>query len=268
MASEYKAAQQHSERFAAEDADVELLSSDNVLFKVHRASLASHSAVFPGQEVVTNGEIVSLSESSAVLDIILQYIYPSPPCHLDGLPFTTLYQVAEAAEKYQMFAVMEICRILLQIRHYQEHPLEVLAYACKYGYTSLCDQVAPLTLVVEARDAFNVLGHLYFPQWMLYREQWVGIQRSLPTYMDMDLGDIKKHWGACDERWYTWKKTCDDAVSRGDILRRLRDPDSLLASVMAINVTGHCPGCTWFWNKRRDRLRQQVAGVRDFSAIL
>lgn len=63
--------------------------------------------------MATRGEVVALSESSQVLDIVLD-VYPSPPCQLDTLPFSTLYQVAEAAEKYQIFAVMEICRLLMQ----------------------------------------------------------------------------------------------------------------------------------------------------------
>ena len=58
--------------------------------------------------------MVPLNESSEVLDVILQYVYPSPPCRLDDLSFAMLYQVVEAAEKYQIFAVMELGRVLLQ----------------------------------------------------------------------------------------------------------------------------------------------------------
>ncbi|VDB83180.1 unnamed protein product [Peniophora sp. CBMAI 1063] len=258
-----------SERFAAGNGDVELLSSDGVVFKVHRANLASHSAVFPGQEMATNGELVPLTESSEVLGIILQYVYPSPPCQLDALSFGILIQVAEAAEKYQIFAVMEICRVLLEIRDYQEHPLEVLAYACRHGHTLMCDRVAPLTLAVEPREALRVLGPVHFAHWMLYREQWVAIRLSLPTYMDHELEYIKKHWGPCDQRWEQYQKICKEAALRGDILRCLREPDVFLAGVVAIDLTDHgCPGCTEYWDERRARLRRQVTQVRAFSAIL
>ena len=103
---------------------------------------------------------------------------------------------------------------------------------------------------------------------MIYREQWVKIQFSLPTYMDNDLEYIKKHWGPCDERWNQYHETYKKAVQRGEILRRLEDPNAFLASVMAINLTAHgCPGCTEYWSERQGRLRRQVAAVRAFSTL-
>lgn len=103
---------------------------------------------------------------------------------------------------------------------------------------------------------------------MLYRDQWVKMQLSLPTYMDLKLSDIKQHWGLCDDRWNNYKQAHDGAVARGDIFRCLREPDTFLASVMAVDLTGHCPGCTSHWDQQRDRLRRQVAEIREFSDIL
>lgn len=99
----------------AADSDVTFESCDKVLFKIHCKNLETHSEGFtlPDWTSLSN-EIVPLSESAEVLDLLFQYIYPQRPPDLKAVDFKTLAAVAEAVEKYQVFAAMEICNILME----------------------------------------------------------------------------------------------------------------------------------------------------------
>lgn len=97
----------------APDADISFVSSDNVIFRVHRVHLDSHAEGFPPSslDLPNPHELIPLSETSDTLEILFQHIYPrSYPC-LDGMEFEELGRLAEAAEKYQIYAAMEVCRI-------------------------------------------------------------------------------------------------------------------------------------------------------------
>lgn len=91
----------------ADDADVTLRSSDEVVFKVHRKNLTAHSEIFGVADTISPGsspanEVVTLEEPSAVLDLVLQYMYTEYRPVLREVDFKTLAGVAEAAEKYQV----------------------------------------------------------------------------------------------------------------------------------------------------------------------
>jgi hypothetical protein len=96
----------------APDSDVTFLSCDSVLFKVHRKNLDSHAEGFPPSEIASppSGETVPLTESSAVLDLLFQYIYPQRPPDLTKVDFPILAQLSEAVEKYQIYLAMECCK--------------------------------------------------------------------------------------------------------------------------------------------------------------
>ena len=100
----------------ADDADVILCSSDEVVFKVHRKNLTAHSEIFGVADTISPGnspvnEVVTLDEPSAVLDLLLQYMYTEYQPVLREVDFKTLAGVAEAAEKYQVsWAIRSLCR--------------------------------------------------------------------------------------------------------------------------------------------------------------
>lgn len=103
----------------AADSDITLLASDGVLFKVHRKNLEMHSDIFAGADAISletasGNEVVPLSETSAVLDLLLQYMYRQPQPDLKKVDFETLAGVAEAAEKYQVFAAISWCKLLME----------------------------------------------------------------------------------------------------------------------------------------------------------
>ncbi|TFY63923.1 hypothetical protein EVJ58_g2972 [Rhodofomes roseus] len=147
-----------SERFYADDGDILLSSCDGVQFKLHRQNLHMHSEIFPGEDVHAGDEIVYLSEDSATLDLLFQYMYRQPQPDLLHVEFEQLAKLAEAAEKYRVFAAMEICKVFMRSSLSSgKDPVIILGYAARHGYQELCAEAAPLTLNVSARDALDHL---------------------------------------------------------------------------------------------------------------
>lgn len=73
-----------------------------------------HTEGFPGCDIGTSNEIVTLTETSTTLELLFQYIYRQPQPNLEGLDFKDLNSLAEAAEKYQVFSAMEVCRLFMR----------------------------------------------------------------------------------------------------------------------------------------------------------
>lgn len=83
---------------------------------VHRKNLDTHAEGFAPTGIATPplGEAVALPEASAVLDLLFQYMYPQPQPDLTKVEFSILAQLSEAAEKYQVYSAMEICKFHMQ----------------------------------------------------------------------------------------------------------------------------------------------------------
>lgn len=96
------------------DADVTFQSTDNILFFIHRKNIETHAGGFPPPEFETRGEVVPLTEDAATLDLLFQLIYPQPFPDLFSLPFKLLEKLAEAAEKYQVYAAMYDCNLRMK----------------------------------------------------------------------------------------------------------------------------------------------------------
>ncbi|KAG6884331.1 hypothetical protein C0993_012081, partial [Termitomyces sp. T159_Od127] len=87
-------------------------SSDDVLFHIHRKNLEVHAAGGPPPQIITsNGEIVSLHEDASTLENLFPYIYPLRYPDIDILQFQDLSKLAEAAEKYEIYSVMHVCKL-------------------------------------------------------------------------------------------------------------------------------------------------------------
>lgn len=96
------------------NADVTFCSSDGVFFHLQRKYLEVNTGAFPGSEFDTRGEITHLTETSAVLHLLFQFVYPRREPSIDDIDFNTLYALAEASEKYEVFHAMTICRIQMK----------------------------------------------------------------------------------------------------------------------------------------------------------
>ena len=81
-------------------------------------NLSVHSCIFPGSEIPVSDEIVPFPEKADVLELLLQHIYPDTSPNMDNIGLSTLSLLAEAAEKYHIFNVMEICRLHMKCGPY------------------------------------------------------------------------------------------------------------------------------------------------------
>jgi hypothetical protein len=93
---------------------VTFISSDGVLFRIHKNNLAVNSRGFPPPEFQSFDEVVKLSESSVVLELLFQFCYPQRHPDLELAEFDVLAELAEAAEKYEVFPAMTMCNIRMR----------------------------------------------------------------------------------------------------------------------------------------------------------
>jgi hypothetical protein len=146
------------------NADLTLQSSDGVLFKVFSKDLEAYSGAFPSAEIIktSQNETVLLPETSAVLELLLQYMRRQRQPDIRKLEFALLYALAEAAEKYEVYSATEVCKAYMMCAPFSysyksiqptsdstsmsRHPMEVLGYATRHDYDDIRDMAAPLTL--------------------------------------------------------------------------------------------------------------------------
>ncbi|KAF9006835.1 hypothetical protein BDZ89DRAFT_1079555 [Hymenopellis radicata] len=134
--------------FSASDADVCIVSSDGIRFKVHSTNLRSASSIFPTPPPTSQSDdAVHLDEPARVLRILLAYIYPDPPHpELEDAEFDLLYDVAIAADKYQFMMLVYICEFALE-KHSATNAFKILRYAELRGNKRVMDRVARDTLM-------------------------------------------------------------------------------------------------------------------------
>lgn len=80
------------------------------MFYIHPKYLEAATSGFPPAEFQTLDEIVPLAENAATLEHLFQFVYPDRHPDLEDLEFGDLATLAEAAEKYQVYAAMNTCK--------------------------------------------------------------------------------------------------------------------------------------------------------------
>ncbi|KAF5380013.1 hypothetical protein D9615_006295 [Tricholomella constricta] len=175
--------QKVSENFNADDADVSFVSSDDVLFHIHRKTLEVNAGAFPPAEFDTHGEIAQLTEDAATLELLFQFIYPRRHPHLGSTPFESLALLAEAAEKYEVFAAMNVCWIRMR-SFVPEHAAAVFEYASRHGYKEIMGQAAPFLLDTPLHEIVGMFSAELVVPWVRYREGWTAaVYKALHTPM-------------------------------------------------------------------------------------
>ncbi|KAF5318739.1 hypothetical protein D9619_011048 [Psilocybe cf. subviscida] len=163
-------------------ADVTFCSHDKIHFKLQRKYLEANTGAFPGAEFDTQGEIVHLQESAAVLSVLFGFTSPKAHPDIEELDFKLLAAVAEAAEKYEVFYAMNICR--MQMRQFTaKHPLEILSHAAKHDYPKLIRDVAPALVRHPVVFVAEQLPPRYLVPWLRYHEKWDLIFDSAAKYI-------------------------------------------------------------------------------------
>jgi hypothetical protein len=97
------------------NADITLQSSDNILFKFYKKQLEACSGAFGGAEAFTaTDEPVMFDEPSKIVDLLLQLMSRQEHPDLRSVGFNTLDLLAEAVEKYELFASIPLCKLLMR----------------------------------------------------------------------------------------------------------------------------------------------------------
>ncbi|KIK56474.1 hypothetical protein GYMLUDRAFT_47010 [Collybiopsis luxurians FD-317 M1] len=160
------------------NSDVIICSSDQVEFHLQKKYLEASSGAFPPAEMSTNGEVVFLSESSATLEILFQFMYPRRYPSIDKLTFPALMLLAEAAEKYEVYSMIYACQIRLQ-EFLVTGSKAVLAFSAKHGYTDLIIRLAPIMVDTPISEVADILPPCYYRPWSIYRESWLNVMLSV-----------------------------------------------------------------------------------------
>lgn len=99
------------------DANITIQSCDNVHFRIHLVNLKASSTGLspPGDcSTVSFEEVVHLTEPASVLEPLFQFMYPQAHPDLEAMDYGTLELLAEAAEKYEVYPAMNICKIVMR----------------------------------------------------------------------------------------------------------------------------------------------------------
>lgn len=101
----------------AKDADIILRSSDGISFRVYRKDLEAYSEGFvapPSGNGDFMVETVELSETYDVLQLLLQFMRKQRQPDIKNIEFRLLADLAEAAEKYEVYAAIQLCHIYMR----------------------------------------------------------------------------------------------------------------------------------------------------------
>ncbi|KAE9395320.1 hypothetical protein BT96DRAFT_978032 [Gymnopus androsaceus JB14] len=175
---------QSSKIFNATDADVVIRSADNVDFRLHKANLACATGAFPPPET-NSDEIVHLTESSETLEILFQFIYPRRFPSLEKMNFDSLMLLAEAAEKYEVVALIAVCDFNLR-KFLPTQPKKILEFAANHDYPELIMKIAPLLAHTPLSKLVDILPYHVYKPWSLFREQWLIATKGV-------FGEISEH---------------------------------------------------------------------------
>ncbi|KAJ4497286.1 hypothetical protein C8R41DRAFT_917605 [Lentinula lateritia] len=173
-----------SDRFNASDADVLIRSSDNVDFFLHKKNLECATGGFPPAETPSDlSDVVRLSETANILEMLFTCIYPCPFPSLEELDFDTFMLLVEAAEKYQFFGMICACRLHMKEILYPTDPdfesnftlkqdlhikrIQLLQFAIKHDVQDLIEELRTILVNVSLSDLVEILPpHIYMP-WVI-----------------------------------------------------------------------------------------------------
>ncbi|KAJ7029720.1 hypothetical protein C8F04DRAFT_1115722 [Mycena alexandri] len=250
----------YSELFNSQDADVVFQSCDGVLFGIHRPNLQTNTEGFPPPEIATRDEVVPLSESASTLELLFQFIYPRRHPALDEIAFTDLGALAEAAEKYQVFSAMNICRIRMK-DVLPDHAPEILTYAAKHDYPFLVYEAAPYTFDVPLSTVVAMLpAHLVLP-WIKYIDAHNDVLHA--AISTMQLTHSSPQIGQCR----SWKAERPATAQQfGHALQSLRRLETIFGAEHGQSGKSVC--CVYAKSLWREEIEDALAQIPPFMSFV
>ncbi|KAF8650286.1 hypothetical protein AX16_005314 [Volvariella volvacea WC 439] len=218
-----------SSLFRFSDADITIRSADGVKFHLHKKHLEMGCDAFPPSAHPTMGEVVDLTESASTLEMLFQFLYARQQPDWEGLPFSELYDLAEAAEKYQVYTAMRVCNILMK-RFTKSNTGSVFAYATKHGYGDLADAIAPLFLVSDVSVVCDLAPRLAPNVIMAWVRPHSSVQMTMTKlYQAQYLEHVRV--------------VCNKAISTSPELHATRQPNSNYSYRSSYSSDGPCQSC-------------------------
>ncbi|KAJ3752834.1 hypothetical protein EV360DRAFT_54523 [Lentinula raphanica] len=149
----------------SQDAEITVISSDNVLFRLHKMNVQVTSGNLIRLNKLETNDFLTLVEPAEVLEILFEFLYPDFETDLERLEFDALLSVAEAAEKYGVFYAMSHCTFCLR-KQSSSHPAELLRFAVRYRKERMLAELTPALLDMELDEIINILPPTAFGEFV------------------------------------------------------------------------------------------------------
>ncbi|TFK67445.1 hypothetical protein BDN72DRAFT_960970 [Pluteus cervinus] len=206
--------------------DVVIRSSDGQLHGTHSKNLEMYSGGFPPASLADPDQIntIELTETSEIITLMLGYVHNQRYPESDKIEFEVFKQLAEAVEKYQIYAAMEACR--LHMKHAAPlHSLDALAWATRHDYMEIADLAAPQTLGLTLEKVKPVIGPAIV-SWISFREPYIQAVQEIPK----NLPKFPHHIGTGPCQWTSYSPL--------PILSILSELADNLQRMLTINIWG------------------------------
>ncbi|EJD42521.1 hypothetical protein AURDEDRAFT_145705 [Auricularia subglabra TFB-10046 SS5] len=193
--------------FNFEDADVTLRSRDDMLFRVHKARLATVSAMF--RDMFENGtddaDVVNVNEDAQTLGVLLPMCYPAtsdtPPVDFEALDHAQLMACYEASCKYDMWVATQLLRRLL-VPLVNKDPFNLVRVAFLAQDQDMTARAAKATLeldILKPGDEFQEKAGLTWPALLQYHMR---VKREINQFMrdklSCTIGSLYSRRKPCD----------------------------------------------------------------------
>lgn len=167
---------------SANAAEVIFIASDDKSFRIPEININACSTGFPSPTESASVPI-RLSETSATLHLLLQFMCPVRHPDISSVDFDILERLASAAEKYRVYPAMSICRFYMKSvisfhaardltnlhavrKTLPLHANAIFSYAGKGEYEDILNIAAPLCITTPLEDVAAVLPARLFAAWV------------------------------------------------------------------------------------------------------
>ncbi|KAL0956166.1 hypothetical protein HGRIS_002326 [Hohenbuehelia grisea] len=275
---------QISRRFNGPEYDMTCRSSDNVLFKLNTKDIEMHSNMMTmfksgnskGGDGIDNSDkevpSIALTETSSVLELLFQFMRNQPQPELTSITFTALLSLTVAAEKYQVYAVTDRCKVRLR-ECIPQHPLQVLDLAANHKYAALMDEAAPHTIELKLKDVQSILKPHVFNAWIRYHRTWMDLLHDAYTYQEptrwhwegfRDKVGVKAMDSPCEVWTEVWAKVAHRLAAKPESLLQVDDIFHDTQEVIGMRCMS-CPKWIEDWHKE---VKYQMSKQPKFSTFM
>ncbi|KAI0309419.1 hypothetical protein OF83DRAFT_1040658, partial [Amylostereum chailletii] len=139
-----------------------LISSDDVVFKIHATRFYYASPVFwdiltssPVTETLDGIRIVRLEDTSTDLDFVLRFAYPGPKPVLDTTPRVQI--ALDMGRKYQVYTLRGAVEKAFQADFKTLNVAGVFFLALEYGEYDIAERAATHSLTIPIFDLYSLI---------------------------------------------------------------------------------------------------------------